>query len=277
MMASNAAIKSAAKQAMQGKFLLCLIGACVPMFAAIAGDLVVELPLYFGADMLVFIPLLLAMIAFLCVPMFVGTLRFFWLISKDREPNPAEIFHYFKCGSDYWHCFTVMLPVIFRSILSGILLFFPSIITLTFANRDFYREMKWSVPDYLPLVEVFGFLLAAAAAVLWIIYLLRYCMIPFLLIAAPNMIQEEISFYSAEIYKRTAYRTFRYVLSYWPWILLSLLVFPLVFTLPYFMSGWVAYCRFAIGQYNEEARQSGKQPIYISPIEEENCREENRI
>ncbi len=276
-MTSNTAIKNAAKQSMRGRFLLCTVAACIPMFAVVAGELLIELPLYFGAGAVLFLPLLLGMLAFFCVPMFLGAMRFFWLLSRKENVNPGAVFYFFKRFSDYSRCISVMVPILLRSIGIGVAVFLPSMVVSTFASADYYAELGTEAPDFLPLIEIFGIVLAVAGAVLWGVYLLRHYMKPFLLIAAPDMINEEITFHSERIYKRTAHRTLRFVLSFWPWILLSLLVFPLVFTLPYFISSWVAYCRYSVAEYNAEAKLNGNRPIYLSTIEEENCCEENRI
>ena len=94
-----------------------------------------------------------------------------------------------------------------------------------------------------------AFLIGIGALATFII-MLRYYLAPFLLVGDDNMTVGEAIHMATIISRRSSNELWALILSFTGWILLSLTMIPLIFTLPYFLSSLAVHCRFAITNYN---------------------------
>ena len=76
-------------------------------------------------------------------------------------------------------------------------------------------------------------------------------MAPFLIAADEDMEVDEAIHMSDTISKRTMLDFIYLFFSFFGWILVSVLVFPLIFTMPYILISFGVHVRFAIAEYNK--------------------------
>ena len=100
----------------------------------------------------------------------------------------------------------------------------------------------WTLNSFLAILAAFGL----------VFVMLRYYLAPFIFVSNDDLDPAEAVNMSKIIAKRTGADFFGLVLSFIPWLLLSIFVAPLIFTLPYFISSYCVHCRFAITDYNSD-------------------------
>ena len=96
----------------------------------------------------------------------------------------------------------------------------------------------------------------------------RYYIAPFLLIADEDMDAAEAIHMSDVISKSTMLDFIYLFFSLLGWIILSVLVIPIMFTLPYIITSVSVHTRFAIAEYNKrvDKQNSDTFPTYVAGI-----------
>ncbi len=264
MIAPIRALKRDARNGMKGQFLLFVIGACALIFSAVTIAIITEFFLLFQSTEALYIPIFFVLIFLAVIPIGLGVLRFFWLIYRGQKQNPSEIFYLFGDRKTYYRYLCVAFPIYLRSVIVFFLSQLPSLILNVLSNPEFYKKMKWTEPNATGVFSTLSVILSAVGWIVFLLYILRFYMAPFLFVASPQMTPRILSGYTEMFYRQTSRELLRYVLSFLPLILLSLLVVPLIFTLPYFMTGYLTYCRYAVARYNHSMAQTDCPKIDIS-------------
>lgn len=251
MLAPSPIIKKTARTALSGHFLQGVAVSCVLIFACFIGVLVASIVSVF-AGMAGYVIFLVACYFFAISPLALGALCFFRRLLWGQSDNVLIIFKYFSSAEEYKRALHLTLILTVKLVSAGIILFLPCLVVWMLSSEWFYSVFGLSFPVWTSSLWTLNSFLAIIAAFALMFVMLKYYMAPFLLVCDDNMHPAEAVNMSSIISKRTGADFFGLVLNFAGWIILSLFVAPLVFTVPYFMASYGVHCRYAITAYNRD-------------------------
>lgn len=262
MVSSTNAVKSTAKTAMKNNYLHCAACCTVFIFAALLAVCISDtVGIILNGFVAAFISVLLSV--FLLAPLFLGLLRFFYRLIFGQCDDIIGIFYYFSSKKLYIHSLKFILLLFWKVFIVGFVLMLPAIAAQILAGNRIYELMGISTPLWASNIWMLPVFLKSAALVFLFFITLKYYLSPFLFVADGKMDTEEALHISRVISRRTSFDFFYLILSFILWILLSLLLIPIVFTLPYFVASYSVHCRFAVTQYNRTIGQINEEaPTY---------------
>lgn len=251
MLAPSPIIKKTARTALSGHFLQGIAVSCVLIFACFIGELIASIVSVF-AGIAGYVIFLVAFFFFAASPLALGALYFFRRLLWGQDDNVLIIFKYFGSAKEYKRALHLTLLVTIKFVCAGIILFMPCLIVWMLSSEWFYAVFDLSFPVWTSSLWTLNSFLAIIAAFALMFVMLKYYMAAFLLVCDDNMHPEEAVNMSSIISKRTGADFFGLVFNFLGWILLSIFIAPLVFTVPYFMTSYGVHCRYAIAAYNRD-------------------------
>lgn len=256
-MPSTNIIKSDAKAFLKDKWPQAIgIGAIllsVLCFHIIVFSVIMQLfvnPLGNVASLVVALAVLLLIGQFFGVPLVYGALRWFWFTVHGAEVPINEIFCYFSSGREYAKVISLSFRIFVRVLTILVLCYLPSIVITVARQPELYNLFGVSMPYFVSSLWVLNNMLELFGTILSAILLLRYFAAPVLMINDANISPQEALHLSVIISKQVNGRTISFSLSFIGWGILSLLVVPLLYILPYFLVCYAAYCKHLIANYN---------------------------
>ena len=262
MSQSSQVVKITAKAALKDKWLRAIVVSSIflftvlvcynisSVFSIVAGDIAANV-------------LLAVMLLLLICPIALGTIRYFWRILFGADDNPVSVFYYFSEKKVYRRAMWLILSLALRMVLFGLLLNIPRFIVEAMSHSFLYELIGMAIPVWTAnLTNVTVFLKVLAEVILFFV-MLKYYMAPVLFVADDNMDSGEAMHMSATISKKTAIDFIYLGLSFIGWIILSLFIIPLIFTIPYVIISYLIHIRFAVAEYNKHI-ESTTQKSYPS-------------
>lgn len=251
MLAPSSVVKATAKTALRGKFYKCVIACTVFVFAVLIGIYSAELigfisPLSYTAE-----TVLTAVAFFAFAPLFLGLLRFFRRLVWECEDSPVIVFHYFSSPALYRRAMKLVWYLALRIALTAFLFYLPAAVVDIFSGSGIYDMLGVRMPMMIPNFRVIAVCLKALAGVALFLVSLKWYLAPFLYVADEDMEALEAIHMSATVARGTTLDFFLLILSFMHFIILSLFMLPIVFTLPYFVAAYIVHCRFAVAHYNK--------------------------
>lgn len=251
MLAPSPIIKKTAKAALAHRFLQSTAVCCVLLFVFFSGNLLSSLVSIYAGTVGYFVAL--AIFCFFAVfPLVLGALLFFRRLLWDQEDNTLIIFKYFSNSTDYKRALHFALLLSLKLLLAAAVLFSPCIIIWILSNEGLYDALGFSLPIWTSNLWALNSFICILALFALVFVMLKYYLSPFIFVSNDSVDPAEAVNMSTIISKRTGGDFFGLVLSFTGWILLSALVAPLIFTLPYFLTSYSVHCRFAITAYNRD-------------------------
>lgn len=257
MVSGSQAVKVTAKAALKNNWLKAIIACSIliftmficynaaSVFSIVAGDIGGSILLILGT-------------VFLTCPIALGLLRYYWRILFNPQDNPISVFYYFSDKSLYRRALGLILSLVLRAIFWGILLNIPVLIVNIMSGSFFYELTGAAIPMWTANLTNLEIFLKAVSYVLLFFIMLRYYMAPVLFVADDNMDNAEAMHMSSIISKKTSIDFIYLLFSFFGWILLSIFVVPLGFTLPYILTSYLVHVRFAVAEYNRHIELSAK-------------------
>lgn len=254
MATSSNIVKKTAKSALKGNYLKSVMLSAEFVFAALIVYIALALLSFVFSEWAVNILLILFSL-FIMAPAALGLIRAFWRIMWDSEDKAEIIFYYFSSKKLYKKALKLIFNLAFKFLWIGLLLLIPSIITDTLSSVKVYDLFGLSAPAFASNLWVLSAFLRASAFIILIAIMLKYYLAPFLFVADEDMDVMEAIHKSTVLTRATAVDFLILVLSFLGWILLSVLVIPLIFTLPYMVMSYVVHSRFAVANYNKVVKE----------------------
>ncbi|MGN0494071.1 MAG: hypothetical protein ACI4F7_10525 [Acutalibacteraceae bacterium] len=267
MTAGSSVVKLTAKTALKNNWLKCIFASLTPIFSFFV--------LFFSADYISYISndaaayvILALMLIFIFMPLLLGTVRFFWRMIFGAEDRQAALFYYFSDKQKYKRAVHMAAALVLRGIGFGIILFCPAIVVDIFSGVKFYDLINIPIPIWTGNLYYVSVFLKAAASVLLFFIMSKYYLAPFLIVADENMEIAEAVHMSCTVAKNTILDFISLLFSFLGWILISFFIFPLVFTMPYFITSLCVHVRFAVADYNKRIEKSAQNsfPTYAAGI-----------
>ena len=191
-----------------------------------------------------------AFIMFVCYPTFLGALRFFRRMIWGECDSLVSVFYYFSSRNAYKSAITLSGALAIRLAGGFLALNIPAFAVSAAASHKFYELLNLPTPVWTSYVWPILAFLRCSAAILLFIYLLKFYMAPFLFVSTDKT-AEECILLSCRVSRRSASDFFWLLVSMFGWIIISVFLIPLIFTLPYFIAAYIVHCRFAVAQYNK--------------------------
>lgn len=260
MTGGSKVVKITARTALKGNMLKAIIASGVFLFCYFIANYSAGIFSYTGINTVSYIILIL-MILFLLAPLLLGFVRFIWRMLFSADDSPVSVFYYLSEKNLYIKSVKFTFNLILKAIPVGILLFLPVILLWVFTQGAFYDLFGIPMPLWTANLNTVIRILIVFAIVSLSFYMVRYYLAPVLFVADENMDINE-TFYMSNIIARKSSLDFIYLFSsFLGWILLSLLVIPLIFTLPYMATAYAVHSRFAIAEYNKHISFSANEGV----------------
>ncbi len=252
MVAGSSVVKLTAKTALKNYWLSSVIACLTVVFSYFISALSIGYIAEVAGDIAAY--LLLGIIAFfMLAPLLLGVIRFFWRLIFGADDKPLSVFYWFSDGLKYKRALKLIAALALRALLFGLILFLPALIVDFFTGGTFYELFDLSIPLWTENLYYLSIFLKTIATVLLLFIMAKYYLAPFLIIADENMEIDEAVHMSSVIAKNTMLDYIYLIFSFFGWFIISVLVFPLVFTMPYFITSLSVHARFAIADYNKKA------------------------
>lgn len=243
-------VKITAKTALKGNILKSVIAVSVFLFCYFICNYSAGIFSYTGNYSVSYIIFTL-MFIFLIAPLFLGLIRFVWRMLFSANDNPIAVFYYLSDKKLYIKSLKLIFLLIFKAIPIGLLLFFPVILLWFFSQGFFYDFLDITMPLWIANINSLLKILIAFAVVVLAFYMLKFYIAPILFVADEEMDVSETLHMSTVISRKASLDFIYLISSFIGWILLSFLVIPLIFTLPYFLTSYAVHVRFAVAEYNK--------------------------
>ncbi len=196
---------------------------------------------------------LTAFFVFLICPLFLGLLHCFRQVIWGEKADIISAFRYFSSLRLYERALRFSLSLFMRAFAVSLILFLPSTMATLLSSNAFYAMFGSTMPVWalgLPIVATF---LRVAGIIALTIIMLKFYPAAFLFVANENLTVSEIIGLSRAVSKNTSAEFFLLIVRLLPWMALSLLFIPLIYTFPMFISCYIVHCRFCMAKYNKIA------------------------
>lgn len=253
MTVSNKVVKITAKTVLENNMLKSIICVLPLIFCAIINTYVSFILNTLGIPLVSKILNLLCTV-FLTLPIFFGVLRYFWRLSFSAEDGPISVFYYFSNFKVYNKCLKLIFYLIIKSLPIFIILALPVFAIWLISQGSVFKLMGVPVPLWTANLSYVITFLTTLSTIFLIIFMLKFYLAPLLLVADEDIDIAEAIHMSTVISKKSGLDFGFLIISFIGWILLSFLILPLIFTLPYFFSSYCVHCRFAITEYNNHIK-----------------------
>ena len=259
------AVKETAKTILKGNYYRCILATLIPVFSSLILALTSSvIGIVFG-DILAYV-LLAVMNIFVVLPMFLGLFRFFRRLMWNEKDNIISVFHYLGNKEVYKKAIKHCLVFILRLLSIGILVYLPSILIALLSSGQIYELLNVDMPEIFRSLAEAQTIITTISTAIFIFFALKYYLTPFLLVADEDMDIGEALYMSKVISRKSTldFAGLFFGMSFW--ILVSVFLVPLPFTLPYIILAYMVHCRFAVARYNKVADLENNPPFYSPNI-----------
>lgn len=187
---------------------------------------------------------------FAVAPLFLGIVRYFWRMTDGAKDGLSSVFFYFGSKKGYIRALKLIFVVGWRVLTAAVVCMLPYAVVSAISGSELYRILGYEVPLWVPnfaLIRSFLYILGISAAIL---YVARYYLAPILVVMDEDMLLLEAVHISSMVSKKSVGSFISLLLSLIVWIVLTALLIPAVYTLPFVLACYVIHCRFAIINYN---------------------------
>lgn len=176
-------------------------------------------------------------------PLIFGVIRWFWLVTGGSDPALNEIFHYFSSSKVFFKTMALSIGLYLRLVVGAIVCFSPYIAMGVLTTPDLYDRLGITMPVVMeslrPLVS-FSKILGFIVLLLWIsTYALCYTVV----FSEPELTAHRTVRRTVEVTRGFRFNSVCFAFSFFGWAIACLLVLPVLFVMPYFLSSIAIYGR----------------------------------
>lgn len=251
MLRPSPVIKKTAKTALSNHWLQAVAVSVTVIFCFFIGLLTASL-VNIVAKTIGYIIFLTLFFVFVFSPLMLGMFYWFRRLLWGQTDSVFIVFKYFSTKTDYKKAIHLTLILTVKILCAAAILYFPCVVVFVLSGEWFYALFDLSLPIWTSSMGTLNIILAIVATFALVFVALRYYLSPFLFVCDDNMHPGEAVNMSTIISRRTGADFFGLSLSFAGWIIASVFVAPLIFTLPYFLTSYGVHCRYAIAAYNRD-------------------------
>lgn len=175
----------------------------------------------------------IAIVAFVMLsPLYLGFMRIMKNVAREKEANTKEMFYYFTSFSEYRYGLRYMIVLLSRYILWGIICMLPAV-TAIISYYSLYNNLE----SELVLTHVAGgasVLCSIAGLLIYFVITRKYFLATYLFMQQSRQTPNACIKSSCRLMKGNKGRAIKLWFSFLPWFLLSYLVIPVFYVLPYY-------------------------------------------
>lgn len=258
-------VKITAKTALKGNWIKTIAACMVLVFTVlICTNAAGLLSFVTGETAATVISILMAV--FLTLPLALGVLRYIWRMLFSADDSPISVFYWFSSKELYIKAMKFIMLIVFRVVLWLAILNIPSLLLYILSKSYVFDFFDMSMPLWAANLSYYRVFLQNASVIAVFFILLKFYMAPLLFVADDNIDANEAIHMSTVISKKTAIDFIYLCFSFFGWILVSVFVMPLIFTLPYMLTSYAVHSRFAIAEYNRHINEQLQNEFSFSPL-----------
>ncbi len=258
-MIQTKAVKSTAIASLKNNWVWAIITSLITVCTFAAAIIIQSaFSLISGESFAVIVPLILLVV----FPVFLGSVRVFWKIANSEKQVVSDIFYYFSNKNDYKRAVKFAVVVVLPFFITSALAFLPSAVLMSISKGVFFESLRLSFPVITMFFGFLGQLLGIAAFIYLMAVLFNYYTAVFLFTVNTEMTPLECVKTSRALAKFTKGIYIPHFFGYIGWIIISVFVIPLVFTMPYLLMSYVIDCRFCVSYYNRLKETANTAPLY---------------
>ncbi len=177
------------------------------------------------------------------LPLFMGAVRFYYMMAKSEEGRFCDLFHYLQKGK-YFSTIGKFLRIIAGNFWKAVISFLPGVLILLTAiagsaekeNLDFYNILWYAISYAMIIGGIYLFCFLTAGKFLSLYFIIENENLP----AKDALTYSE---YAMRGYEKSMHRI---MLLYLPFLVLCLAVIPLLFVIPYIMTSYAVSAKWII-------------------------------
>ncbi len=244
-------VKKKAREALSIDFAQSMVVSCVLLFVFFIIVLISSLASTVAGTIGYLIIFAILITAVFC-PLALGVLNFFRRLTWNQRDEITVIFKYFSNKHQYKRAIKFVFLQGVRYVIAAAVLYLPCVVVWFLSNEKIYSTLGVSLPVWASNLWTLNSLLGFISTMLFVFVTLKYYLSPYIFISNDDVDVSEAINMSGIISRRTGADYFGVVLSFSGWILLGVLILPLIFVLPYFLTAYGVHCHFAITSYNKD-------------------------
>jgi hypothetical protein len=194
--------------------------------------------------------------------LFLGTIRSYWRGANGQIDGVSGCFYYFSSKKERKRAFKFNLILLLHWLKVALLLLLPAIIVHIATGSEIYEFFGISIPLFLMNLRYLDNVFYIIALVLATAHLISLHLPAFLFVSCEDKTPRECFSRGIDIGRYTKSRFFTHLLGFSGWILLSLTLIPLLFTMPYLLMSYVVESRYNVAFYNLSGQSQNQTPIY---------------
>ena len=174
---------------------------------------------------------------YLLSPVINGYIRAYYKTAYSSDMDLKDLFYYFE-NRRYAKTLRLNFSFLLRMLIPILLLYTPLIIFEIIAGRitgDFYGSV---------LYKDCYFILAVLSTMTTTLYALRYFTVFTICVDNEDLSVKEIYRYNKHIMKDKTVSAAKLIFSFTPWILLSMLILPMLYVIPYMTQSLCIACKW---------------------------------
>ncbi len=256
MLPNSSALKANAKKRLSGKWPICIAATMILLFFTFFLLMMFSLMGQFFTGGIPLIILCLSVIfigVLLGFPLTLGVLRLFRYIYEGTDTSLYTVFYYFASPSRLIKTFRLFMLLISKIALVALLLFLPAIITDLLASGKLPFFADSGMPIWFSNLWVFSAFLRGIAAVVFFMAVIRHYPAIYIFIINDDLDCFEIMHLSTKVSKRSTGAFIGLVFSFIGYLVISVFIVPLIFTLPIFIMSYLSHSEAAVDLYNKKA------------------------
>ncbi len=176
-------------------------------------------------------------------PLIFGVMRWFWHVTGGNDPDISDIFYYFSSAKQFGKALLIAIGLFWRMVLGAAICFLPYTAVSLLTQSEFYSRLGVTMPTYMsgayPLVSLFE----ALGFFMLLLWISIYAMFYSAMFSEPELSAPRTIKLGSVISRGYRMRFIGFILSFFGWIVLSILALPLLFFVPFFMASLSIYGR----------------------------------
>lgn len=190
-----------------------------------------------------------ALLLTVTMPFGMGVFRWYFRMPDEKNDSLSGIFYYYSSAKRFKRALTSGGILLLSLFLIGAVSMIPFYISSALSSAKFYQFLGINMPAYAHL-SVFTTVFRVLGAAIYFLLAIRLIWYLPMCVVFENKTPKELLRATFAIFKFFMGHTVSLAFSFFGWYLLSLLVIPMIYTVPYFITSCCTFFRYAINNYN---------------------------
>lgn len=248
-------VKLTAKTALKGNFLKVVAVCSIFVFGWIVCLSLAELIGIITGKIIATV-IFLGLFLFLCLPVLLGVIRYVWRMLFSVTDSPIAVFYLFSEKQLYIKSLKLIFQFALKIIFWTVILNIPSLLLFVLSKSFVFEFFNSATPVWTANLAYYSRLLLNLTFIIVFFIMLKFYMAPILFVADSNIDVGEAMYLSSVISRKSSIDFIGLLAASAVWVLLSMLVLPLPFTMPLLLTYYAVHVRFAVAEYNKHIEDS---------------------